>query len=330
MEDQVEEEILAIGRTVAEPTDEDTMRQEAELLGLTLERAVELGLFDVELLDDPAPDEASPPPPVVKSNTIPRDDLKELFQYYERWIDRMEQPSTMGAQLEKLAFFAHRLRPCVDCGGDRKKWIGGSGFITSSKQHELLKLLEDSHTIPGDIECPTCCRPRRPDWLKPEVMSQEEWDSMPRQPGWVLGGRRARGPQTVRRTGSSKKGCGVPSTGGDESLATIGRLLRLLRLVHRIRPISTEVIGEYCSPGGRSIDCLWHLTPAGKTMLRKRNDRDLSHQQFFENERERQRRNQDTNLAVQIEKAREQSQKLWDQAGEDWNEALDKAAKGEL
>lgn len=264
---------------------------------------------------------ASPPASASQEPPRPIDPYEEgeLRWYFEHGVARLEQSSNTLDQLERLAFYFHAARPCRACGG---KWarvaadgtvlqveVPGTGFITSTEEwrqrRALARLLGHELKLPGDATCQKCGGT-----------------------GWRPGGkRRARGPITARPTGSSVKGNGAPSTGGNDSLRKLGRLDGQLARLRRADPEAYATLEAYYCPAGveMKLTSLWHLVPAGKTMLRG-NDAGLTPRQFFENLSERQQKRPDPNRHLQFQAADRQAREKLEQAQHAWTALLDQEA----
>ncbi len=250
---------------------------------------------------------------------LTREQESDLRFYFEHGVDRLESPSNMAAQLERAEFYFTHARPCLECGGTRAVFdddgntitaeLPGSGFVTSSAdfkmRRQVAKLVGAEFELPGDLTCPKC-----------------------NGRGWVDGPKsNAHGPLTARPSGSSVQGSGVPDTGGNDSVARTGKLDRQLAILRRQDHRLYAALASRFSPQGyeRGISSLWHLTPAGKMMLRG-NGMGLPERQYFENLSDRLTREQDSKksakLANQIEAANDQAERLEQEAIDAWQAAL--------
>jgi hypothetical protein len=234
-------------------------------------------------------------------------DADDLRWYFRDGLKRLEQPSNMQAQLDRLSLYFHCAKPCTDCGGDVQKSIAGCGWIpTKSKgrpptdwERSMLGMLD--------------CLPPAADKLCPKCEGK----------GWVEGkrSRASRGPQTARPTGSSKHGNPGREVGGSESLARLGRVSRRLAMVRERSYVAAGAIAAYYSPDGGDFGALWHLTPAGRKML-KANPHGLPHQQLFANLREAQTKTPTDGRRAQFDAANEQARELYQHAVEVWGQVV--------
>lgn len=244
-------------------------------------------------------------PPERASVGISGTDADDLRWYFRDGLRRLEQPSNMQVQLDRLSLYFHRAKPCTACGGDIQRNTAGCGWVPSKSkgraptewERDLLGMLE---LLPpaADTLCKRC-------------------DGK----GWVEGKRRneSRGELTARPTGSSMHGRGGADTGGSESLARLGRVSRWLQAVTEHSYVARETLIAYYSPDGGDLGALWHLTPSGRKMLRD-NPQGLPHQQLFANLRETQSQKPTEGRRAQFEAATEQSRELYRHACEVWLE----------
>lgn len=244
------------------------------------------------------------------SDVISTDDASDLRTHFRLGGLDSFSKSTSGGMLARAELFSCGTKPCVRCGGhistgDGDIEHGGCGFIPSQdkarkevsrKQAELMAMIDiDISTIPASADevCPDCnCR------------------------GWVLAGTRPTGPLTARPMGSSVKGepmCPM----ADVNLQTMAICSRRLGLADSLFPLASPAITSYLEPGG-CVGLLWHLVPAGKTMLRK-NKNDATPQMFFASMRVAQDMNHNKNVAIQFLAADEQAAELLSVASRAWN-----------
>lgn len=241
-------------------------------------------------------------PPSVISAT----DEADLRWYFASGRRQIEGRSNFGAMLDRLEHFGIHARPCLKCGGNNAVLDAdgntvtpekdGSGFVWSTKEwknREMLRKLgllkgNIADAWQGDLVCKTC-----------------------RGRGVVPGKRRggsSRGWLTMKAKGTPPSATEA-DTGGDASLARLGYVSRLLDRVKAVSPAAHQLLEAFYSPGGESEACLWHLTPAGKTMLR-RNSENLPERQFFANERNRQAENPNTERKLLFQAADHQAADL--------------------
>lgn len=255
---------------------------------------------------------------IPEHRSISGTDEADLRWYFSVGRRQLDGKSNFGAMLERLEQFGTHTRPCKKCGGkaatfgDEGEMISpeknGSGFVWSSDDWERRKTLKRLGLLKGsmadawngDLVCEYC---------------------------------KGRGVVKCRRSGSSgwsamkvKKVTSAPvdaDTGGDASLARLGYISRLLDRVKSVSPRAYAILESFYSPGGESEACLWHLTPAGKTMLR-RNDQGLPERQYFANERNRQAENPNTERALIFKAADSQAHLLRSHMAEVWCEVRER------
>jgi hypothetical protein len=245
----------------------------------------------------------------------------DLREYFLDGVAYYSPEGTMGKQLERAMFFHQTMKPCEKCGGNVEKWTPGTGFVSSSSDHRLRELLAglgiSDNKIPGDAPCPACSKTdARGDDPEYGPVGEEELRRRRWAPGWVPGNKR-RKAQTVRATGSSKDGSGVPDTGGTDAMERYGRTDRLLAGVRRISQPAFMVLQRWYGPGGNSPVALWDLTAAGKTMLRG-NAHELPPHIYFDILRDRQAKQHDANRQLQFDAANKQGQEFYDAAVDVW------------
>jgi hypothetical protein len=236
-------------------------------------------------------------------------DAADLKWYFATGRAQIDGKSNFGAMLERLSMFGQHARPCKACGGQDGTWdddgntvipeSSGSGFVWSSEESKMKKALEDLGLIEpvklsGDLTCPRC-----------------------KGRGWVVAAKRRSGRGPMMKV-KAQHDCSGES-GGNESLARLGHISRLFSLVKKASYRASEALESYYSPGGESEACLWHLTPAGKTML-KQNGHNLPERQFFENERNRQAENPNTERQLLFRAADSQAAELHAYMVELWTE----------
>lgn len=263
---------------------------------------------------------------------VSRDD-QELLRWYYRTGGLGHD--TASATARAIALLEQRRRvavACRRCGGDPATDRPGTGFVDSATgraperpsegQTDLLALLEIELPQLGDAVCPSCGGR-----------------------GWRVGARsvgRARqiaalvpplSPFRLRRTGAPGTPTAWPTSASHEgqaaaversvvSLARLGEVSRRLRAVREggeLGRLCELALEAYFSPDGGSIAALWHLTPAGRTMLRH-NPHKLSPAQLFANLRNEQRDKRNPSRQAQFDAADEQSRALLARACSAWNE----------
>src|SRR5690606_272306 len=64
-------------------------------------------------------------PPERASVGISGTDADDLRWYFRDGLRRLEQPSNMQVQLDRLSLYYHRAKPCTACGGDIQRNTAG-------------------------------------------------------------------------------------------------------------------------------------------------------------------------------------------------------------
>lgn len=247
------------------------------------------------------------------SSVLAAGDAEDLRRYFRtggltsRWAQ-----SPLAGMLAMLELFARTARPCERCGGDPVKWNGGTGFVDSetgraperstAERDYLLGLLDIEIPVAiGDQLCRDC-----------------------RGHGWVVKGsrRNASKPLTARPMGSSVKGEPADVDTDTTELAWLGKVSgKLDKLRHHQGEVAALMVLEaYYSEDGGSMGALWHLTPAGRKMLRN-NPQKLQPAQFFANERDAQRLEPKPNRRALFEAAEQQAKELFETSCRLFNEA---------
>lgn len=250
------------------------------------------------------------------SPVILADHACELRQYFRTGGIESFGKSTAAGMLARAELYSHGTRPCLRCGGyaptsddDPVPERGGCGFVPSNsrrsrevsqKQAELLTLLGiEASEVPAaaDMPCPDCgCR------------------------GWIVTGRHAAGPLTARPTGSSVRH--EPQVGDtDTDLQILSVCGRRLERADRLLPVTSAALSAFLEPDSKGLTGLWHLVPAGKTLLR-RNVKGLAPTQFFDVERLAQESNKSPQIARVFDTCNDQSRELLNAAGCAWNAAV--------
>lgn len=236
--------------------------------------------------------------------------LKDYFRYgglasFER--------SPMAQQLEVAEMFSTTLAPCLYCGGkrfpdDQSKDEGGTGFIgdTSKWTPQMFKRifgamrrmgLEQTELHTG-IDCPVC-----------------------KNHGWVITGRKKSSGHeiTARPTGSSKdRDDGHNDI--DVKLGTCAFVERILDKADVLFSLTTPVLASCFGPKNYGSIGVWHMTPSGKTLLR-RNSKNKDEVVFFIELRADSDGKGTKALKDQLKAADEQAKLAIDAAHRAWNAA---------
>jgi hypothetical protein len=262
------------------------------------------------------------------SDTIATDDAADLKRYFRLGGIESFSRSPLGGILENSERMSRGTRPCVRCGGYENKGTrtevdalgnevevvdptpdrGGCGFVPSQskrnrevsrKQAEFLSLLDlEIGDVQGaaDEPCPDCgCH------------------------GWVVTGKRRSGPLTARPTGSSIHG-EPDGSGIGLDLLVLSVCGKRLRLAEVLFAGTTEVLAAFFE-SGCSISGAWHLTEAGKKMLKKKIFCETP-TEFFERQITEQGEKPNQNRAAQFAAADTQASELLSAASRAWNAAV--------
>lgn len=240
---------------------------------------------------------------------ITETDASDLRWYFSDGMQMLTGKSNFGAMLDRMELYGIRTSPCLHCGGQLGETDKdgntitpekvGSGFVWDTEEgkiREMLRLLDlPVESLQGDLICPKCrglgfVWPKRQELSDGEMMKLHETHGAP-----------------------------ADTSGGSGSLARLGHVSRLISAVKRRSPRLFQVLEAFYAPDGGSEACLWHLTAAGKTLLR-RNSQNLPQRQFFENERDRQRAHSDRETGLLFRAAEDQSKELRRQATALWCE----------
>ncbi len=221
-------------------------------------------------------------------------------------------PSSTGALMAQLDMFARVAIPCTACGGDPATNKPGCGFITrkvvgrppTEYERAMLALLDlhPGETLPPDpdTECTKCGTY-----------------------GWLFGKKRppSGGAITARPTGSSKHNSAGVSV-SDGNITRLGLVSRRLAAVQAVAPAARWALEAYHAPDGGDPGALWHLVPAGKTML-KTNPHKLPPAQLFANVRAEQAERPSEKRAKLIAAATEQATELYAASCRTWNSVVE-------
>lgn len=235
------------------------------------------------------------------SDVLRQRDVLDLKWYFSCGGADKFRASTMGAMLDRASLYASTTEPCGRCQG--------VGFVArnpvdrhlTEHQAMLLGLLDfaEVRTLPplADMPCAYCGS----SGLRVRKTSS----------------RKAGAEPSARPTGSSIRGGSSDGMPADADLARMGLVARKLSLLPKG---AVEVLEAYYSPGGGTMESLWALTPAGKTML-KSNGLELPHYQFFANKRAEQQREFCPTREAVFRAADEQASERHAAACQAWNMA---------
>lgn len=240
-------------------------------------------------------------------------DAEDLRWYFRTGGMGIFCPSPTAALIAQLEMYGRTARPCERCGGDPVKWRAGTGFIDSStgkapeqptvSQSDMLRILDiELPFVLGDQLCPDC---GGRGWRIPKSKKH------------------ARAALTARPNGGAGKGKRKANTGVEVDVTDLARLGRVSGRLSAVRAAEGNIpaaaaLEAYYSPDGGSLGALWHLTPAGKTMLRT-NPHRLPPSQFFANERAAQSEKPSAKRKALFDTAEEQAAVLFEAACRLWN-----------
>lgn len=284
------------------------------------------------------------------SAVIGDQDVKDLRWYLAGGANDAYSPqaSTFGALLERASLLNLGSRPCRNCGGKRRPEKAGTGFVPRDGTRYVVALKNFRRSEAKRLNVSLTATPRQAAALKlvgidayPKKLWNEFYTELPHLlcrmcttcngRGWVEHHRKDRKRQvTARPTGSSKHGGTTFTVETDEeALTRSGKVSRKLRQVREIDPVAAAAIARYYGPEGGGLGSLWHLTAAGKTLLR-RNHLGLSVDHFFSNERAAEQAKAknlekgDSRRRKLFESATEQASELFEAACRLWNEVTSK------
>lgn len=238
------------------------------------------------------------------------DQLRDYFRF--GGLARFQQ-SPMAGQLAMAEMFSANLAPCIYCGGKRcdkdpAQEHGGTGFIgdTSSWTPQMHKRINgevrrrglDADAITSGMDCPVC-----------------------RCSGWVVVGNKKRSGEeiTAKPTGSSKDR-DDGGTNNDVILGTCAIVEKILDKADVLFEMTTTVLASCFGPQNYGPISTWHLTPAGKTLL-KRNSKDKNETLFFIELRADSDGKGNKILRDQLKAADDQARAAIDAAYRAWNAA---------
>lgn len=231
------------------------------------------------------------------SSILHPDHAKELRGYMRGGGGARGEASTFGAQMDRVALYAHHAVPCDECEG--------RGFVASKPDRRPVSETQRMMLEWLDINCPDL--PPMLDRICPEC------DGC----GYYVRFRSAsHGPLTARMTGSSVRSKLGGSYCPDAADLIVGSRLTGVGNLHMA---SRHALEHYYAPNGNNWVALWHLTPSGKTMLKGQKDARLRHREAFANLIDEQSRKPTANRKFQFNAADEQARELLTLARRIWN-----------
>jgi hypothetical protein len=245
---------------------------------------------------------------------IDRDSADQLRDYFRLGGLARFDKSPMANMLANAEMFSAYLSPCIYCGGKRHKDdpsldTGGTGFVGDTTKWTpamfkringmLSRMGMNGVDVHSGIDCPVC-----------------------KCSGWVTtGGRKKSGQEiTARPTGSSAPGNGNDN-GIDVALGTCAFVERILDRADVLFVHTTPVLASCYGTQNYGPIGVWHMTPAGKTLL-KRNGKDKDPVIFFIELRTEEDGKRTKILSEQLKAADEQARAAIDTAHRAWNAAL--------
>lgn len=249
---------------------------------------------------------------------IDRDDIDQLRLYFR--LDGMSSftKSPLGGMLDNAMLYSPNYRPCVFCGGKRHgvnedgtaigEDIGGRGFLVNvakwskDKRERYEKRAKgkcdgESHPIVDNADCVVCGTR-----------------------GWI---RTSRFYSKSKLTAQPRADAGIhreTSLNVDVQIGTCAIVGSILDRADVLFPLSTAALASVYGRDNYGSIGLWHLTPAGKTMLRG-NSENMQPELYFANVRNKNHDQKSKNVTAQLELADEQSEWLIKTAKRSWNAA---------
>ncbi len=273
--------------------------------------------------------------------TLDVEHVKDL-QWYAKQNGGLFAPqaSTFAAMIERLALMSFGSRNCTRCGGSKSK--PGRGFVARGRvpyaeqlrRWRLAQMKREGLSAAGS--------PQQVERLRALGLDAYTWKTIaeffPELPALGLRdcpechGRgviprttrsSASKPLTARPNGGSRKGGSGSSSGGmnEQDLRRRGRIDRRLARVRTAQPSTAGVLDTYYAQqnGRETLIAIWHLTAAGRKMLRE-NHLGLTTRAFFQNRIDQQRLNPDKHRAWLHAEADRQAAELLELAVVTWNE----------
>jgi hypothetical protein len=244
---------------------------------------------------------------------IDRDSSSQLRDYFRFGGLASFERSPIAGMLATAEMFSSTLSPCIYCGGKRfpdepSKDQGGTGFIGDTTKwtpqmfkriFAAMKRMGIEHDeLHSGIDCPVC-----------------------KNNGWVTTGRiKSAGKDiTARPTGSSKDR-DDGETDVDVKLGTCAFVERILDKADVLFSLTTPVLASCFGPKNYGTIGAWHLTPSGKTLLR-RNAKNKEETVFFIELRADADGKNTKGLKGQLDAADAQAKEAIDAAYRAWNAA---------
>jgi hypothetical protein len=243
---------------------------------------------------------------------IDRDSADQLRDYFRLGGLARFEKSPMANMLANAEMFSANVGPCIYCGGVRNaenpgSEVGGSGFLgdTSKWTPAMIKRVrgaanatgkQDFLAAPGE-PCPVC-----------------------NGRGWVTRGRKQHGEITARPSLTASHGA-EHSSDIDVEIGTCALCERILDKADVLFPLATSVLASCFGSQKYGTLGVWHLTPSGKTLLR-RNERDKDPVLFFAGLRADNQEKKNKTMTAQLEAAEAQAKMAIDTAYRAWNAAL--------
>lgn len=266
------------------------------------------------------------------SSTLDSQDTADLRWFFRTGGLGVFSGSTFGAQLERAALYARRIKRCSRCrgtgfqeGNDEKAERRMRKTTPEERAWMASKRRKIREAVPlgGDSQCRKCLGMG---WL-PMHRRQKPKASTP--------------DITARPTGSSKRGKVEQSvTIADGDIARLGRVTARLERLAGVSPVHVSVLEAYHGPdftpaaderrrpseeppsfGG--LFCVWRFTPAGKTLIRRGGSIATTGEYglaILANELEAQRSRPDPNRRALLDACQQQAAELYAAACRVWNQ----------
>lgn len=245
---------------------------------------------------------------------IDHDSVTQLKDYFRLGGLARFEKSPLATQLYRAEMYASNIAPCLYCGGTRHSEdpsldVGGAGFIMmlssltptmlSRVKREIGREAASTIQLTDGVDCPVC-----------------------NKTGWVVTSRRKSGGEqlTAKPNGMASPGM-THDSDIDVALGTCAFVARIIDKADVLFPMTTTVLASCFGPVNYGSIGVWHLTPAGKTLLR-RNSTYKDEVLFFVGLKNEAEAKCDKTLSAQLKAAETQASAAIDAAYKAWNAAL--------
>lgn len=245
---------------------------------------------------------------------IEHDSVTQLRDYFRLGgMDKFDR-SPLFNQLYQAEMFSSNIAPCVYCGGIRNDEdpgldVGGLGFIMdltaltpkmlARVKREIGRESASGLKITDGIDCPVC-----------------------NHTGWVVTtGRKRAGEQITARPSKTASAGATHNNNVDVQWGTCALVDRILDKADTLFPMATQILASCFGPINYGTMGVWHITPSGKTLLR-RNTEGKDELLFFVSLKAEDEAKQNKALSAQLKAADDQAKAAIDAAYQAWNAAL--------